>query len=127
MNTQVGREGLQKRVVLPRLVVETADESMPPKRRVVGGVSHALAKHRPKSSTKKEDGGKGGGGGATRKTEEKEKPQVGDYCFVQCSLQLDMKYLILICLQVASSLPADQGREATKTSFIEVSDLSLTL
>lgn len=73
VNAQVGREGLQKRVVLPRLVVETADESMPPKRRVVGGASHALAKHRPKGSAKKEDGGKGGGGGVAHRIE---KPQV---------------------------------------------------
>ncbi len=75
VNVLVGREGLQKRVVLPRLVVEAAAE-MPPKRRVVGGASHALAKHRPKSSSKKEDGGRGGGAVA-HKIEEKGKPHVG--------------------------------------------------
>ena len=70
----MGREGLEKRVPLPLLVAEAPDygSDMPPKRRVVAGVSHSLPKHRPKGNNSKGEGsggkgGEGGEGGGTRR------------------------------------------------------------
>ena len=76
----MGKEGLEKRVPLPLLVAEAPDygSGMPPKRRVVAGVSHSLPKHRPKGSNIKgggsegkgrEGGREGGSEGETRRDE----------------------------------------------------------
>ena len=70
MNALVAAGGLQKKTLLPPLVVDEVDplEPMPPKRRVVaGGVSRSQARHKPRN---------GGGGGGEHGTAAVEKDKV---------------------------------------------------